>query len=238
MQPIDIVYLLGNESRWKNKEILFSVRSVAHHMQGYGRIFIVGEDPGFFGPDVTVIPFVDEFGNKAHNIQAKIMRAATDDRVSKDFMVFNDDYFLLKPIQSKGYPFYYKNTLPEALTKNPIGRDYLPHLQATINELSKRDLPLFNFDSHYPIIYNKGLFKYVCKKYDWNVKYGYIMKSMYCNTLGIKGEHKKDCKISHPHIYWDKATQGMDMFSIGDRSLNRSLEQFLSRAYPKCKYEI
>ena len=237
MGAIDIVYLLGNESPWKNKEILFSIRSVAHHMKGYRKIFIVGDDPGFFTPEITIIPFADMFGNKAHNIQAKIMRAAADERVSKNFMVFNDDYFILQPTTAPGYPYYYKNTLTEALAKNPIGSDYLPHLQATINELSKRGDTLLNFDSHYPIIYNKGLLRYVCDKFDWNMKYGYIMKSTYCNTLGIAGQYKADCKISHPHIYWDRVTKGMEMFSIGDRSINKSLEQFLSSIYPRCKYE-
>lgn len=233
INPIDVVYILGDESRWDDREIFYSVRSVEKHLKNYRKIFIVGRKPIFFGPNVIEIPYQDIFGNKARNIMAKIRRAATDTRVTGEFILMNDDYFLLEDVDATTYPYYYKNTLQKSVDINCNNGDYLPHLQATLKLMQAHNLPTKNFDSHYLIRYNKAKFRAVCDKYDWAVSHGFIMRSVYCNTLGIEGIWREDCKINHPHIYWDKATAGLPMFSIGHRSGCKALLNFLYSNFPK-----
>lgn len=239
---IDIVYVLSNESRWIDKEIMYSIRSVEKFIKGYGKIFIVGRKPMFFNDKVIEIPYEDIFTNKARNIKCKILRAAVDRRVSNNFMLLNDDYFFLQPIEEPGnYPYYYKCDLKETIRRNRHNLDYLPHVMATEEVLRNLALPRKNFDTHYPIIYNKKKLCEVCDKFLWNVSYGFIFKSVYCNTLGIKGVQREDCKINHPHVRsnWPIITKELECFSIGDRSINASLEQFLSGLFPKpSRYEI
>lgn len=237
---IDVVYILGNESRWNDTEIKYSVRSVEKHLKNYRKIFIIGQKPLFFNDQITEIPYHDIYGNKARNIMAKISRAAGDARITKKFMLFNDDYFLLKDADALNYPYYYKNTLPQALERNKTNYEFFKHIEATIQALSQHQFDLKNFDSHYPIVYDKQKIKWIIDKYYWNIPFGYIFKSLYCNTLGIPGEHKDDCKFNHGHIFenWKKITANMDMFSIGDRCLNKSMEQILFHYFPhKSKYE-
>lgn len=236
----DIVYILGNESRWDDKEILYSVRSVEKNVHNYRRIYIVGKKPLFFNSLITEIPYEDIYINKARNIMHKIHRAAGDKRITNNFMLLNDDYFITQPIDANHYPYYYKCDLAESIKINAHNLDYIGHLQSTRRALLNKDLPTKNFDTHYPIIYNKKKFRDVCFKYDWRVPDGYIMRSIYCNTLGIPGVERKDCKINHPHVKynWYNINKGMECFSIGDRSANRQLELYLHNLFPqKSRYE-
>lgn len=238
---IDVVYILGKESRWFDTEIKYSIRSVERYLIGYRNIYLIGTKPSFFNDRVIEIPYEDIYGNKARNIMTKIRRACLDKRISKNFMLFNDDYFLLKTTDAQLYPYYYKNTLTQALDRNRGNYEFYKHVEQTIAALKQNNYPLLNFDSHYPIIYNKAKFTQVVAKYDWNLAHGLIMKSTYCNTLGITGELKEDCKINHPHVLsnWPNITKDLDMFSIGDRCINKSMEQYLQSLYPnKSKYEI
>lgn len=237
---IDVVYILGKESRWFDTEIKYSIRSVERFLIGYRNIYLIGTKPAFLNGRVIEIPYEDIYGNKARNIMSKINRAASEKRISNNFMLFNDDYFLLKTTDAPLYPYYYKNTLEDALERNRGNYEYYKHVEQTISALNEYDHPLLNFDSHYPILYNKARLKRVICKYNWNTTFGLIMKSTYCNTLKIPGEFKKDCKINHPHVFenWANVTKDLDMFSIGDRCINKSMEQYLQSLYPnKSKYE-
>jgi hypothetical protein len=236
---VDVVYILSTESKWQDREILFSVRSVERHLKNYRRIFIVGHKPKFFGPEVIEIPYTDIFHNKARNIMAKILRAASDQRITQRFILMNDDYFLLQDTDGPTYPYYYKCTLEESMAKNSHNLDYLSHLQATNNLLRSKNVGTLNFDVHFPILYHKRKFRDVCFEYDWAVQAGYVMKSVYCNTLGIAGTQIKDCKINHSHLYWDKITAGMPCLSVGDRSLNKQFHRFLYDRFPSpSRYEV
>lgn len=238
---LDIVYILSNESKWLDREIMYSVRSVEKFIPSHGKIFIVGRKPLFFNDKIIEIPYEDIFANKARNIKSKIRRAASDHRVSNDFMLLNDDYFFLQTIENpEKYPYYYKCSLSESIRVNRNNMDYLPHLVATQKALQAKGLPEKNFDTHWPIVYNKISVCKICEEYLWNVPDGFTFKSIYCNTLQIEGTQREDCKINHPHVLanWPQITAGMEHFSIGDRSINKSMEQYLMSLFPKkSKYE-
>lgn len=240
-QVIDIVYILGNESPWLNKEILYSLRSVEKNIRGYRKIFIVGHKPHFLNDLVTEIPYEDIYFNKARNIMHKVRRAAGDSRVSGNFMLLNDDYFIVEPISAHSYPYYWKCDLKESLQINAHNLNYHSHLKSTREALLSKGFNTKNFDTHYPIIYNKIKFRRVCAKYNWNVTAGYTMRSIYCNTLAIEGQQREDCKINHPHVTesWPRVNAARECFSIGDRSINTSLEKYLHRLFPnKSRYEL
>lgn len=229
---VDVVYILSNNMDWLQREILFSVRSVEKHLKNYRRVFVVGKKPLFFGPEVIEIPCEDIYTNKARNIQHKILKAATHQKVAPTFLLFNDDYFLLKDVDALTYPYYYKCTLEETIKLNRNNSDYLPHVEATHNVLKQHGLPLKNFDSHYPIRYKKEAVRDISLRYNWNVKAGYTFKSIYCNTFGIEGQLIRDCKINHPHVYWSEAIRNLQMFSTGDKALNRNFLKYLLSMYP------
>ena len=40
---MDVVYILGKGSVWKDNEIRYSLRSIEKHLTGFDRVFIVGQ---------------------------------------------------------------------------------------------------------------------------------------------------------------------------------------------------
>lgn len=238
----DIVYIVGKGSFWQNNELKFSLRSLDMYMKNYRHVVIVGELPEFVNPrSVVHIPFEDTHKNKAVNIMRKVLRACVDHQLTENITVMNDDYFLLKDLNASKIPYYFKNTLDEAMANNVPASEFHMHLAATKAVLKMSKKPLLNFDGHYPIIYNRNQMAKIIDDYDWNNNYGYVLRSIYCNSLFITGEYKTDIKLNisrfEPAIL--KMIHGADCFSIGDKAINKSLYVVLKRLYPnKSKFEL
>lgn len=237
-KQIDIVYILGKGSNWQNNEIRYSLRSLEKHVTDVRNVFIVGEKPSFLNEKIIHIPFNDIYSNKARNIMAKVHRVSGDQRLTVDFMLWNDDYFALQPFSAINYPYYYKCGLDYSVMINK--GEYKLHCEYTLNVLRAKNLNYRNFDCHFPIIYNKIKMRKMIDHYNWDVKYGYVLRSMYCNHFSIPGEIEKDCKTNHPmpkaHI--EKQHEGKHFFSIGEGALNFAMKSYIMGLYPnKSKYE-
>lgn len=234
---MDIVYI-NQKTPYKNNELRYSLRSLEKCVSNYDKVYVVGYKPDFVSDMVIHLPCEDKFTNRAKNIMTKVLIAAECESVSNDFMLLNDDYFFLNPVDAPTYPYYYKCDLTKTIQ---IQRnEYQQHVIPTFKALLDRGLPTKNFDTHKPIIYNKELFQEVVSQYDWNREYGFILRSIYCNTLLIEGVERIDNKINHSHVpdNWKRITAGLDCFSIGDQSANEYLWTFLTSQFPdKSKYE-
>lgn len=236
---IDVVYILGNGSQWQDNELRLSLRSLQENVSGIGKVFLIGHKPAFINDNVIHIPYKDVFSNKARNIMSKVYRAAGDERLSEKFMFWNDDYFAMKPFKASNYPYYYKCDLRHSVMINR--GEYKLHCEATMKVLLDNNLAIKNFDCHYPIIYHKGLLREMIDKFDWETKYGYILRSMYCNFWGISGEMKQDCKtntsLPAPHIH--KQVEGNHFLSLGENGLNAAMKEYLKKRFPiKSIYEL
>jgi hypothetical protein len=228
----DLVYIVGAGSPWLNNELRYSLRSVDKFLKNYRNVFIFGECPIFINRSSVIhVPHQDTSRDKAVNIKNKLMSVCCHPDVSEDFMFFNDDYFLLKDVDATSYPYLWKCDLDHTLS---INRSlYRHHVQSTINVLTENGLPTKNFDTHKPIIYNKQKLWDVIFKYNWEGRAGYTMRSLYCNTLGIEGEYRLDCKFNVPmhDVRLEQKVTGEDCFSIDDRCIGMFLKRFMERTY-------
>lgn len=242
---IDVVYIIGNGSAWQDNELRYSLRSMEKHLKNYSRLIIVGELPAFINPEtVEFIPVVEQHQlNKAKNIMYKVYTACDPKyNFTDNILVLNDDYFFVYDVDGLNVPYYHKCDLLHTIKINGVN-EYRNYVEATVKVLQARNLPIKNFDVHKPIVYNKTKLRTVCLSYDWMQSYGYILRSLYCNTLGIEGTFQLDCKINHPHLktMWEKIvkTKTKDVISIGDMSLNKEFKRYLEELYPhKSKYEL
>lgn len=232
---MDIAYILGTGSKHDNMELRFSLRSVEKCLT-FDRLFVIGSDPGFLSDEVVFVPNepVQKPNNKAWAIKEQLLKVCSTD-ISDDFISLNDDYFFLKPVTD--FPYPYKGTLTEALDVLYTG-DYYRHILATEQWLLKQKLPVKHFDLHLPIVYNKHKLREVIKGFDWeSVPYGPEMKSLYCNTLGITGEYRKDVKPFKKEN-WETFCLGKEMFTVDDETIDRKLWDYLLLLYPgKSKFE-
>jgi hypothetical protein len=236
---IDLVIPLGKGSKLNN-ELRYSLRSIEKYLKNYRNIYIIGECPDFI-QGVIHIPLKDK-SNHQKNIMLKILEACNDKLITQEFLFWNDDFFLLKEVDAPTYPYYFNTWLVQAIENRmqTNGGDMYCRQMTNTFKLFEDKTP-FHFDIHCPIIYDKDHFKELVSKEDWSIRDGYIIKSMYANSIPCNPQRMEDCKINMPT--WDDAIElalmNRHIFSVGDAGLDANMWRYLYKLYPtKCKYEI
>lgn len=231
-----IAYILGNGSQFDNLELRLSLRSVERHLNPK-QVMVCGHDPGFLSDKVYFIPNIPpkKDGDAAWGIKDNLLALCKSSKTPKEFILLNDDYFILRPIKS--FPYYHKGEIRKAMERIGSGVFY-GHLLATVTELEKRKLPTKHFDGHWPIIYDKEKLCGIINEQDWSVPLGPTIRSMYCNSLGIKGEKADDVKANYPVKDWPAFCDGKDLVSVGDASFDGICRRYFLSLYPdKSGYE-
>lgn len=177
LKSLDIVYIVKNTKY--NGELRYSIRSVCQNFP-FRHLWIVGNLPEGIKCDYHIPVKQDPKKTKYENVHDLLEVIANNTYISKNFVLFNDDFFVLKPV--KHLPIYVNGTLPELIeyvkrNAGVVNSRYIEKINCTIEDLTKRDLPCNNFELHIPIIFNKKVFKDLMKN---NGKCG---RSLYCNQL-------------------------------------------------------
>lgn len=93
---MDIVYLLKNTPH--NEELVYSLRSLVN--LPHDKVFLIGGCPTEINKATVIhIPTI-QTNNKYKNTTLGLETACRDERLSEDFILMNDDFFVLKPIIS------------------------------------------------------------------------------------------------------------------------------------------
>lgn len=235
----DLVYILGAGSRWQDNEIRYSLRSMVKNMKDIGQVFVVGKCPDFL-QNVIHIPAENTGNSKEHSIAIKIGIACRDERVSENFLMCNDDHFIMKGYSACEFPYYFDNHLSELYVKSDKQSAYGHAIKDTIIHLTQAGFNTVNFDTHCPIIYNKGKFLN-SMKCNWINLGGYLLKSMYCNKMykGLKLQIA-DIKIEghYPAFRYEEMIQRRPWFSTGSRLNYDEFEIMMAKYFPdKSIYE-
>lgn len=208
-------------------------------MKGIDRIFFVGGWASYIQQEMH-IQCEDSFPwNKARNIYEKIKSACLCDRVSDPFMCSSDDIYLLVDFDINTFPFFQCGTLEAALSKIDPAGSYYPYVKATVEALQSANRPTINFNGHTPIVYNKERFLQLTQAYNWEVKKGYISKSLYCNSMGIEGEFLKDRKFHWPYTESaiKRKIENAKIFSTENIAMNTEMITVMNSLYPN-SYQI
>jgi hypothetical protein len=248
MGNIDVVYVLGTGSGWKNNELRFSLRSIEKNAVNIGNIFIVGEKPDFLSKDVIHIKALDIFNpnvNADGNIITKVLAACADERLSEDFLFINDDHLILKPVDLSQVPAFHKGDMNTYKADYWLTNNYWrsSRLKKTMETLNEKGLTAYHFDCHTPILFNKKLFPQVIARFDYQLDCGLTMKSLYGNSIYsesgklLEGEKKKVFK----HMTTDQLNKHLydcGYMSFNDFGLNNSLKIWLYNQFPnRSKWE-
>ncbi len=243
--PIDVVYVLGNGSRWNNNEIRFSLRSIEKNGLNVGQIFVVGECPDFLS-DVVHIPAEDIFNpnvNADGNIAIKVLTACADQRLSENFLFINDDHILLKPVLLDEIPTFHKGDMTTYLPIYWQLNYWRKRLHRTMETLILKGLSAYHFDCHTPIVLNKISFPEVMSGFDYTHDIGLTMKSLYGNSIYSKsgkllGHEKKTVFKNFTLQQLDERLSDCGYMSFNDDGLNNSLKIWLYRQFPiRSKWE-
>ena len=225
---MDILYPIGDGSKYKDWELRFSLRSVEKHLKGFNRVFIVGRKPHWLNTNEVVYIRKEDTGRKHESIYLKIM-ASVSAGISDPFQFWNDDHFLLQDLNVEDLPYYYDNTIEYWAGK----------AQGKYKASCLNTKPGKYFDVHTPIIYTHEGLKEAFKDIDW--KKDPLIKSTFAHWLGVEGEEINDIKIQG-NFKADqiKAIIHKKMFfSIGPYALYHEMRKVLDELYPnKSKYEL
>lgn len=241
---IDVVIPLGNGSRWNDNELRYSLRSLVKFGSNFRHIVIVGEKLPEWIENVYWVKQLPTNYNHEHNIYENILAACEAPIITERFLGWQDDYFLTKPIDCNNYPFYYNGTLEDGIKRRIRFDGYAISLNNSKTILASRNCPTLNFDVHCPIEYTKTGFVAHVSTVDWKVGNGYVIKSLYANSVFPHGSPEiasmRDLKVTNCESIKTFEAQIADrhIFSISDRGLSEAMKNFLRKSYPeKSRYE-
>lgn len=198
----DLVYPLGTGSYWNNNELRFSLRSVEKHLSNVDKVWIVGILPSWL-QNVNHIPYTDHIGKAPdYNMMKKLRRVCEEVELSEDFLYMNDDHYLQSDHDANDFPYYYHGTIEEYLKGRGLD-GYGKRCRNTLNALQQKGNPEQRvnstnyYDIHYPIRFNKQLFKdKVVYAVNWQIPHSFIIKSLYANQLELESVEVKDYKMN------------------------------------------
>lgn len=90
----DIVYFVKDSPT--NEELRYSLRSLANFP--HGRVWFYGGCPDGLKPDQHIYVKQDQ-DNKWQNVNMMLRMVCSNDEVSKDFWLFNDDFFVMEKVE-------------------------------------------------------------------------------------------------------------------------------------------
>lgn len=201
-------------------ELKYSLRSLVKYLPPPFEVMIIGSQVPEWITNVKQIDMPDVPGRKQLSIRIKILTAL---EYAREILFLNDDVYLL---EKSVFPYFFHGMLT---TYKESGAKPLH------DQLIQKGKAIKHFDGHYPLFYNQ-CFKEASKHFSGDC----IIKSMYCNYLGIEGVFTPDCKLlkeMKPELIRE-FIKDKPCFSTGIYSLKSALP-ILEELYPnKSKFEI
>lgn len=237
---MDICYIVGTGSNWRNWELRYSLRSIDKYGINVDKVVIVGNIPHFVNQnEVICIPCDDIDGPKHNRILHKILIAVNSGKLSNDFLISSDDHFYVKPTDFNNLPVYYKNEVIKGGDKN----SYHKSLSETKEFLQQNGLTTYqtnpHCNTHFNIeVYNKykDLFE-LGKQLPNGIESNCLMGNLLIKE-GYEPEYYNDVKVKSLQSLKLKL-QNSECFSIYDCAIRSGIQDYLEEQFPdKCKYEI
>jgi hypothetical protein len=170
----------------ENEELRYSIRSVVKYAT-HDNIWLIGSKPDWYVGNYIQI---EDIGNKFDNITNCYKALPHIGALSDDFVLMNDDFFILKPIGKM--PTLYDGTLADKIDVHVSVSGMSQYARVLVKakkELIKQGIkePLC-YDIHVPMTFNKSMLSYM--DYSNNAP-----RSMYGNIYNVGGIQIKDVKI-------------------------------------------
>lgn len=239
----DVVYKLGKKSKFNDKELRYSLRSLSN-FKDLGNVYIVGEKPEWV-QNIKFIPCPDVFlTNKDCNLINKLVLACQEYGITKEFLNFSDDQVLLRECSYEDFitPLY-DNSLTDFKPNEKLGR-WKTRLKNTVRVLGERNLPTNCYEAHIPTLIN--IYDYTKTVFQYNYPEGQGMcgNTLYFNTLRKEGKKVPENYALRLEIAVNDLKTLEDMcnsklhLNYTDASTNENLFVFLQNKFPIIsKYE-
>ena len=224
----DIVYFVKESE--SNEELRYSLRSLKNFPHRF--VWFYGGCPKGLKPDYHV-KVKQDMPNKWQNVNKMLRMACTNPKISSSFWAFNDDFFVMKPID-KPTNYYDGDMYKRIVTLEDKFKgitSYSQLLRDCCKELEALGCETKNYALHVPMLINKKKAKELFNISDFP---GY--RTLYANYFKIGGEQMKDVKItSMDREYKDSIYLSTDDDSFNKGAVGNQIREIFNQ---KCKYEI
>lgn len=188
----DIVYCL--KPCLNNEEFRYSLRSLQNIP--HKSVWVYGSCPNWVNfNNVHFVPVAQNAATKWLNTKTMLQQISRNPLITKNFIWFNDDFFVLKPISTLDYWHY--GTLDERAERTKAGTKdhnmsrYGQRLQQLSAVLTSEKYDTANYELHVPIIFNRHRLGSVLARHP-QVE---LCRSLYCNVYKVGGRKRRDVKI-------------------------------------------
>lgn len=221
---VDYVYICRDG---ENEELRYSLRSVVANMPP-GNIWVVGGKPKWYqGNHIPVKQNMPKSRNAVSNLKA----IANSKEISNNFVLMNDDFFVVKPVKTINY--YHGGLLKE---KVELYQDLQPTSSYTrsLEETHRRLLKLgvqdpLDYELHVPMPMSKANLKIVLRSTA-------LWRSTYGNLFHVLGKKITDVKVyaSSPLLFksYDYSNLESEYLSSDDESFDKILKPILLKMFP------
>lgn len=214
-------------------ELKFALRSIEKNLDAPNkRVWIYGEKPDWLTnvefypmkrtPKPKFVKFFDQL--------KKIELASRNDGIGLNFIYTYDDVYFMKPVtmdclkQPRALMDMGKIPFGQWFKGTDAGPNWVECMKMTLYRLKKENLPLFNYETHLPRVYNKVKALAVLDKYNSH-EFAFQFATMYFNNYETRPELLSENRWFRLGIY----------HPIGYRELvdraNRSAIMNVSKAY-------
>ena len=229
-QPLDLVYMIKEDE--DNEELRYSLRSLKN--LPHRKVFFAGYKPSWV-KNVEHIA-VEQTGNKYDNIARNFIEICKCTDISDDFILMNDDFFIIKKIAHvpnlrrlkplKHYAKLYDNN------KDKTYQSTLLHAVEFIKRLGLKDID--SYEMHAPMVINRvKCLKLISMYPEVNTQH---RRSNYGNYYQIGGKRMKDVKVVRDGMDFSK---DIPFLSTIDNVFDGSeVGRFIMGKFTKkCEYE-
>jgi hypothetical protein len=168
---------------------------------------------------------VDKFGDNYDKVREALRVVSKTDEISEEFVLMNDDFFIVKPI--KNVPYFYTGTLSERIAARRSG-GYSRLLMKTEKDLRDRKFKdALDYELHVPMAMTKSGVAHI-------IDMPGLWRSTYGNVFGVGGSIRKDVKI-YTHEDWANRTDLHDSeyLSTNDKSFMQVYKNVLMGMFPE-----
>lgn len=226
--PTDIVYLIGPNEH--NDQLRYSLRSLVN--LPHSRVWVVGHCPRWV-TGVQYLP-VAQSASKHSNTWRNMEELARNG--PETFYLFNDDYFLLHPMNE--IPVFNRGSLDERIAyydRKPGLRAWAArgrHTRRAFERLGRDLSGLLTYELHLPIPLARfqlaGAVEDLHRVRELEPRF-YMKRTWVANWAQLGGSRSQDCKV---HSKWGNATLRGSFLSTSDAAWSGSTGAALRIRFP------
>lgn len=162
-------------------ELRMALRSIAKHIRTQVNVVIIGDREPWMVEDeliLTVIEHERSSDNPQIDVIEKLKLAIASPMVSDRFIWSNDDIYFVSPVTLADIEVL---KAKETLNPSLFGGIYAANMQRTVDLLNNANLPIRNFATHTPVMYNKEMLVELFERFPELAAGGYLLSSVYFN---------------------------------------------------------